>query len=137
MNLLSTSTGAQSGHLRPALPRRGRTSMAEPGTVVERPATAPRDNPFVGPRSIRFGEPIYGRDVELADLCHAVVAQRIVLLYSPSGAGKSSLLEAGLRPELQRRDFLVLPTIRVSYGRPERTDSSSNAYVASTLASLD
>jgi WD40 repeat protein len=112
--------------------------MADHGATLEHPGTARRRNPFVGPRSIRFGEPIYGREVELADVCHAVVAQRIVLLYSPSGAGKSSLLEAGVRPELQRRDFLVLPTIRVSYARTEAaTRSSANPYVMSTIASLD
>ena len=52
------------------------------------------------------------RDRRLRDL---LIAERIVLLYSPSGAGKTSLLEAGLRPELERRDFHVLPTVRVGH----------------------
>jgi hypothetical protein len=73
-------------------------------------------NPFIGPRAIGRGEPIYGRGRETNDICSTLVAARIVLLYAVSGAGKTSLLEAGLRPELERRDFAVLPTVRVGYG---------------------
>jgi hypothetical protein len=53
-------------------------------------------NPYVGPRPLTAGEKLYGRDRELADLMDLLIAKRIVLLYSPSGAGKSSLLQAGL-----------------------------------------
>ena len=97
-----------------------------------------RHNPFVGPRSLGPGDPIYGRNREIADLANLLVAERIVLLYSPSGAGKTSLLEAGLRPELARREFDVFPTIRVGFeppdiaGRPVR-----NRYVLSVLTSLE
>ena len=51
------------------------------------------DNPYVGPRSFRRGDPLYGRTAECNDLRDLVVSERIVLVYSPSGAGKSSLLE--------------------------------------------
>jgi hypothetical protein len=95
-------------------------------------------NPYVGPRSIRYGERIYGRDRELDELRDILIAERIVLLYSPSGAGKSSLLEAGLRPELERRDFQVLPTIRVGHEAPSLPGSGRvNRYVLSTLMSLE
>ena len=96
-------------------------------------------NPFVGPRSIRYGEPIYGRAKETVDLLNALIAQRIVLLYSPSGAGKTSLVEAGLRPELELREFRVSPTIRVGLDRPEGFDDMSirNRYAFSTLLSLE
>lgn len=95
-------------------------------------------NPYVGPRSIRFGERIYGRDLELEQLRDVLTAERIVLLYSPSGAGKSSLIEAGLRPELARRDFRVLPTIRVGHD-PSRLGGApaGNRYLVSTLLSLE
>ena len=77
-----------------------------------------RANPYVGPRPLRFGERLHGRQRELDELRDAVVADRVVLLYSPSGAGKSSLLEAGLRPALEAKGFFVAPTIRVNQDGP-------------------
>jgi len=56
------------------------------------------NNPSVGPRSIGGKEhedkKLYGREREVDDLLDLVIAERIVLLYSPSGAGKTSLLQA-------------------------------------------
>ncbi len=99
-------------------------------------ASASRANPFVGPRSLRYGESIYGRDREARQLLDLLIAERIVLLYSPSGAGKTSLIQAALRPALEQEDFDVLPVIRVSRGT---TDSyfPCNPYVMSTLLSLE
>ncbi len=57
-------------------------------------------NPYVGPQPFRKGDPLYGRDREISELRHFLLAERIVLLYSPSGAGKSSLIQAGLIPKL-------------------------------------
>jgi hypothetical protein len=57
-------------------------------------------NPYVGPRPLRIGESIFGREREITELDHLLSAERIVLLYSPSGAGKSSLVNAGLIPRL-------------------------------------
>jgi hypothetical protein len=95
-------------------------------------------NPFVGPRPIRLGEQIYGRDREVAEIRDILTAERIVLLYSPSGAGKSSLLEAGLRPELVARDFRVLPTIRVGIVLDEASNGvGANRYKTSALLSLE
>jgi WD40 repeat protein len=94
-----------------------------------------RRNPYVGPRSFHAGEALYGRTQEISDLRDLLIAQRIVLLYSPSGAGKTSLLEAGLRTELARRDFRVLPTVRVSH--EVSGPAGSNRYLLSTLVSLE
>ncbi len=97
------------------------------------------ENPYIGPRSFAYGERLYGRDREVAELSDILVAQRIVLLYSPSGAGKSSLLEAALRPQLERFDFRVLPTIRVGHEPPPAFDGLAvrNRYMLSTLLSLE
>jgi hypothetical protein len=46
-------------------------------------------NPYVGPRPFETGEPIFGRDREVTDLYYLLSAERVVLMYSPSGAGKS------------------------------------------------
>jgi len=72
-----------------------------------------KNNPFIGPRSFRDGETLYGRDAETTKLLDLVIASRIVLLYSPSGAGKSSLLESSLRRQLREEGLNVLPTIRM------------------------
>lgn len=103
------------------------TTMRRSGPGEEPP------NPYVGPRSIRLGEPIYGRDSEIADLSDTLLTQRIALVYSPSGAGKTSLIEAGLRPHLAARGFHVLPTVRVGLETP---GSRANRYTLSTKLSL-
>ena len=64
---------------------------------------APLPNPYVGPRSFQAGEALYGRDHEIRDLLGLLIAERIVLLHSPSGAGKTSLVQAALIPQLEER----------------------------------
>lgn len=73
----------------------------------------PIANPFVGPKPLERGQPIFGRDREIDELYYLLSAERIVLLHSPSGAGKSSLLQAGLLPRLQAQ-FDVWTPARVS-----------------------
>ncbi len=98
-----------------------------------------RTNPYVGPRPFRYGETIYGRDREVDELLDLLVAERIVLLYSPSGAGKTSLVEAGLRPKLEREGFRILPVVRVSQrlSRDHGLSSPHNRYLMSMLLSLE
>ena len=95
-----------------------------------------RHNPYAGPRSLQQGEPIYGRGREINELRGAILSERIVLLYSQSGAGKTSLIEAGLRPEFERRRFKLLPTVRVGYEPPSETPGV-NRYRLSVLTSLE
>jgi WD40 repeat protein len=99
-----------------------------------------RLNPYVGPRPFERGQRLYGRDREVSRLRDLLIAERIVLLYSPSGAGKTSLIRAGLVSKLEQEEgFRVLPEIRVaqelapddSAGRPV------NRYLMSTLLSLE
>ena len=68
-------------------------------------------NPYVGPRPFWYREAIYGREAEIRTLFNLLIAQRVVLLYSPSGAGKTSLVRAGLIPRLQKERFWVQPEI--------------------------
>jgi len=95
-----------------------------------------RVNPYVGPRSIRGGERLYGRDREVGQLFNLLLAERIVLLYSPSGAGKSSLLSAGLIPRLREEGFRIRPTVRVGMEPPREAPAGVNRYVLSALLSL-
>lgn len=96
---------------------------------------AARPCPYVGPRAFVTGEPLYGRDREVQDLLDLVIAERIVVVHSPSGAGKSSLLQAGLIPRLRAEGFTVGSVIRVGFEPPERTDA--NRYTLSALLSLE
>ncbi|HEY3312831.1 MAG TPA: AAA family ATPase [Anaerolineales bacterium] len=95
-----------------------------------------KTNPYVGPRSFETGEKLYGRDRELRSLMALLIAERIVLMHSPSGAGKTSLLKAGLLPRLREEEFNVLPLVRVSL-EPSKEIGSANRYLMSTLLSLE
>src|SRR5262245_20791263 len=73
-------------------------------------------NPYVGPRPFNEDETLYGRAQDTEALVDLLTAERIVLLYSPSGAGKTSLIQASLIPELRKRQFHVLPSIVLKAG---------------------
>jgi hypothetical protein len=99
----------------------------------------PRVNPYVGPRPFERGQRLYGRDRQVAKLCDLLIAERIVLLYSPSGAGKTSLIQASLVPELEVAGFRVLPEIRVAV-EPSAVDGElprRNRYLISALLCLE
>src|SRR5215213_6460296 len=113
-------------------------------------APAVRPNPYIGPRSFLTGEVLYGRDRETQDLLGLLIAERIVLLHSPSGAGKTSLVQAALIPRLIEREFTVLPVMRVNQEPPASlelnapsltpqlpTPNSPNRYVLSALLALE
>ncbi len=74
------------------------------------------NSPYVGPRTFTEEERglFYGRSRELDDLVHLLLAERIVLLHSPSGAGKSSLLQAGLIPKLKELGFEIKGPLRAN-----------------------
>src|ERR1035438_3019531 len=93
----------------------------------------PGTNPYVGPRSFVAGETIYGRDREAAELQDLLIAERIVLLYSPSGAGKTSLLQAKLLPAMAASGFTVRPTVRPG---AEPSAAGGNRFVRASLDSL-
>ncbi len=98
-------------------------------------STATRDdNPYVGPRPIKAGKEIYGRKRETSKLFDRLIAERIVLLHSPSGAGKSSLINAALLPLLRAEGFAVLPIMRVS---GDTQVPGANRYVINALQCLE
>ena len=57
-------------------------------------------NPYVGPRPFTRKETLYGRDEEAAALAQLLSNERLVVLYSPSGAGKTSLINTALHKNL-------------------------------------
>ncbi|MBK9755899.1 MAG: hypothetical protein IPO88_20840 [Nannocystis sp.] len=96
-------------------------------------------NPFVGPRPIQQGEALHGRSTELRELYNLLQARRIVVLHSPSGAGKSSLVQAGLIPRLRAGNFDVWRTIRVNLDPAglAGVPAATNRYVLSAMLSLE
>ncbi len=108
--------------------------------TVDPSAPVTTANPYVGPQSFRRGERLYGRDRAAAELLDLLVAERIVLLHSPSGAGKTSLIQARMLGQLEEERFDVLPVVRLSHELPPEVGalgSSANRYVVSTLLSLE
>ena len=110
---------------------------------------------FVGPRPYEEENAavFFGREREARDLVSLVIANPLLLIYAPSGAGKTSLINARLIPMLGKvkdptliqllgpgRGFEVLPTARVSGVVPQGIDLNSiagaNIYVFNALMSL-
>ena len=106
-------------------------------------------NPYVGPRPFTETEHrfFFGRAEEVEILTSLAVARRASLLFAQSGAGKSSLLRAGLTPRLLRHRRLIrgretfqslvsgIRIARVGSGREEV--DPRNIFVQSALLSLE
>ena len=94
-------------------------------------------NPYVGPRPFEPGENdrFFGRIRESRDLYALVLANNTTLLYAPSGAGKTSLLNASLIPTLSNR-LDVLPPVRVFRALRQGVDPERipNRFVFNVLA---
>ena len=95
-------------------------------------------NPYVGPRHFEEedGRFFYGRNQEVEDLRAFVIAEPVVLIHSPSGAGKSSLIQARLVPGLREVGFEVLPVARLAGELPAQVEDVHNIFVFHLLWSL-
>ena len=87
-------------------------------------------NPYFGPEAISEGGGLYGRKQEVDDVRDLLMTGRILLLYSPSGAGKTSLIQAGLLPALRKDRRLRILFVRNFRGR-HSAHSGKNRYLAS------
>jgi len=69
---------------------------------------------YVGPRPYQQAESarFFGRGHEIREAASLVAAQQTLLMFGPSGAGKTSMVNAGLMARLQPR-FDILPPARV------------------------
>jgi hypothetical protein len=99
-----------------------------------------KNNPYVGPRAYEHSDRrnFYGRKREARDLSSLIMADRAVLFYAPSGAGKTSLLNAQVIPTLEKEGFHVLPAVRVGSDLPPEIDPQKveNIFVFSALMGL-
>ncbi|WP_062433017.1 tetratricopeptide repeat protein [Herbidospora daliensis] len=73
--------------------------------------------PYVGLRAFRAEDAhrFFGRDREAQEVAYHWQANRLTILHGPSGAGKTSLLQAGVLPIVRAESNDVLPVGRVSY----------------------
>ena len=109
---------------------------------------------YVGPRPYeeKNASIFFGREREARDLLSLVIANQLLLIYAPSGAGKTSLINARLVPMLGTvkdptlvsllgpgKGFEVLPIARVSGLVPEEINldatPNSNIFVFNTMIS--
>ncbi|APR87034.1 High-affnity carbon uptake protein Hat/HatR [Minicystis rosea] len=119
-------------------PARGEASGVFPAPREEPDQGGRRgDNPFVGAQPLDADRVLFGRDRERREIVDLVIAERIVVLHAPSGAGKTSILRArgGVADLLRGEGFCVLPTARV--GLPHAGAGSENRYVDSFIASME
>ncbi|MGH7523111.1 MAG: hypothetical protein ACREK8_02280 [Gemmatimonadales bacterium] len=81
--------------------------MIEPEPRASRLST---QNPWPGLRAFTENDREFflGREAETAELLSLVQRKPVVVLYGQSGLGKTSLLQAGLLPELAALDFLPI-----------------------------
>ena len=101
-----------------------------------------RSNPYIGPKPYQRndGYLFCGRDYEVQKLLNLLIAEQILLLYAPSGAGKTSLINKAVIPKLEEKNFLVLPVMRVSRLLPAeilKQVKVKNRYVFSALLALE
>ena len=73
------------------------------GSDVRSPESGPGDNPFPGLRPFRADEDylFFGREAQTAELLRLLRVHRLLAVVGTSGSGKSSLVRAGLLPEVQ------------------------------------
>jgi hypothetical protein len=107
-----------------------------PMSTTTRPPEVHAGSPYVGPRPFTREDrgSFFGRDAEVDRLVSEVISSPTLVIYSVSGAGKTSLLAAGLRPALRDQGFETLPTIRFA-GRAE-LPNVRNVFTHMTLRSL-
>ena len=96
-----------------------------------------QNNPYVGPRTFLREEShlFFGRERESSDLIALVASEQLLLFYAQSGAGKSSLINTQLIPNLEGKGYEVLPVGRVS-GDISIGQDVENVFVCNLLRSL-
>lgn len=88
-------------------------------TTGEPDARASSGNPFPGPQPYVGAQRdvFFGRADAVSTLLSLILSSHIVLLHAPSGAGKSSLLQAGLLPALDDARIPMVATVRFAQER--------------------
>ena len=92
--------------------------------------------PYVGPRPFETRERglFFGRDREAHEVSSLILANKLLVLYAASGAGKTSLINAGVQPLIED-ELEILPTARLhSAAVSLRLSDVANVYTYTALA---
>ncbi|MFN0037114.1 MAG: hypothetical protein ACKVUS_18820 [Saprospiraceae bacterium] len=90
-------------------------------------ASLPRRYPGLRPFERSQSAVFHGRQEDITKLSNLVLRERLVVLFAKSGMGKTSLLQAGCAPELERQDFVPV------FLRTERSDRPLLASIGEML----
>ena len=129
------------------------SELAAPGTVLPRaPRAEAPSEPYPGLEPFRFADSgiFAARDAEVERLVRLITMYRGVMLYGESGAGKSSVVNAGLLPRILEDGFwphrvrvqpragqeLVLDPVRLSWQSDEILPSAFDGAVSDGQAIL-
>ncbi len=85
---------------------------------------APPRNPYVGPFPFGRDQRLPNREREARELADLVISERVVLLHAPSGAGKTSIIQAAVLPLLD--GFHAVGPLRVD--KPVPTDADGRPW---------
>ena len=97
------------------------TTGAEMGSLPKRPY------PGLRPFAINEWEIFFGREIMTEDVIQRLLRHGLVLVHGSSGSGKSSLVYAGVLPQLERRRRRRKLTIKAGMMRPGRSPLRSLA----------
>jgi WD40 repeat protein len=105
----------------------------------------PSENPFVGPNPFELQDQprFFGRDREIGELSSLVLAHPLTLLVATSGAGKTSLINAGMIPRLNgsldgipRCEVLPVVRFRQESARDDGSARFENRFIAYACSAL-
>lgn len=95
---------------------KGEFMFLHPYHRLNLPRLEPADSPYKGLDSFNEADQhlFYGRDRVVAELRARALdpQQRLLVVAGPSGTGKSSVIKAGLLPELRKAGLEILPVMR-------------------------
>ena len=91
--------------------------------------------PYVGPRPFEAPDRglFFGREREAHEISSLVLANRFFMLYATSGAGKTSVVNAGVLP-LLGDELEVLPTARLLARAQPGSEDAANVYTHAVLS---
>jgi len=112
-------------------------TVGDAGVVEPKSARAHPSGPYVGPKPFGAEDAgrFFGREREAHELAAMVQAHPIVVLYSQSGAGKTSLLNARLEPMLKSKGAIVHAGVRTGQRVPGM-EAAANVFTFNALTHL-